>query len=711
VNLTELVKHEGNNGVAAFSEAAPAAASSPFRMERLLVFLRRYWWIPALTTALGLAAALEYIRWAPPSYTSRASMWETEKLRLPDGGLFTGDAQNYFGTQIELLRTGELSERAIKHLQEAGTNVLDKDGKPFETKLVISQVPRSSILLVDVSSTDAVFSQAYLRALLNEYLDFKKNLRKSVSDDTLASISEQVIRLERELKTEQDALTSFEKTNNLAVLQEEATGAAGYLAKLDTQLSDSELQLKLLGTNSFAPPASQDNDSSAGLRGLSGSDENSSSGQAAGLRSADREISVLKLERDKLSQSLRPKHPKMIKLDAEIERAQRLSELWHSQSKEQLDATRQNLQTRISELREAVQEWEGKVMKANEGIAEADRLKLNVSRVEGVYDRLLGMLQNIDINRNIDQETLSVLQPASSAWRSRKQAETEALEMVIGGLFLGLAIVAFITWRDDRFATLMEVNEKYADVIVGQVPEVPRLKALGDSSALLKLEDDRPIYAESYRNLRSALLFMPNAGERSKVILITSAMPHEGKSTIAANLARTMAMGGSRTLLIDADLRRGYLHKMLNMKRDPGFGDLLRSPEIFPDVVQSNCMPNLSFISRGSDISRPGDLLVGSTLDLLLAKLRENFDYVLVDTSPVFAADDATTLAPRVDGTLFVVRNRFSRSGMVRQALALLCRRQAKILGVVVNGADTKEQSYYYYKHSEYYGTSKVGQT
>ncbi len=100
-------------------------------------------------------------------------------------------------------------------------------------------------------------------------------------------------------------------------------------------------------------------------------------------------------------------------------------------------------------------------------------------------------------------------------------------------------LLFLIALRDDRFTSSSEVTEKFGDVIVGQVPEVRKIRGQA-AMPLLQIEDDRQMYAESYRNLRSAIFFMPAEGERPKLLLITSAMPSEGKSTIAANLARTL---------------------------------------------------------------------------------------------------------------------------------------------------------------------------
>jgi tyrosine-protein kinase Etk/Wzc len=113
-------------------------------------------------------------------------------------------------------------------------------------------------------------------------------------------------------------------------------------------------------------------------------------------------------------------------------------------------------------------------------------------------------------------------------------------------------------------------------------------------------------------------------------------------------------------------------------------------------------MPDLSFIARGAGQRHPGDLFLTNTFTDFLAQAREKYDYVIMDSSPVFAADDSTTLAPKVDGTLFVVRSRFSRSGIVKEALDLLYQRQATVLGLILNRTDASDRSYHYYKYSEY---------
>jgi uncharacterized protein involved in exopolysaccharide biosynthesis len=131
------------------------------------------------------------------------------------------------------------------------TNALptEKDGRPLKVKIQVVQAPKSTVFDVLATSSDPAYTTAYLNALMGQYLEYKKLVRKEVSGGTLASISSQVLRLESELKSEQDALASFQRTNNLAILQEEGTVSGGYLARLKTQLSDLQLEDRLLSAS------------------------------------------------------------------------------------------------------------------------------------------------------------------------------------------------------------------------------------------------------------------------------------------------------------------------------------------------------------------------------------------------------------------------------------------------------------------------------
>jgi polysaccharide biosynthesis transport protein len=678
-----------------------------FPIRRVLGYLLRLWWLPVVTLILGLGIAAALVWKSPPTFVSKASMVETVKLRLPEGSMFTEDVQTSAGTQTELLKSKALGDMALARITASSNGVSvprGPDGDPLPVDIKVSANSKSSVFGLQATSSKSAYTRAYLDALMNVYLEYKRNMRKVVSGDTLASITEQVQRAERDLRAEQDILTAFQRTNNFAILQEEGTIAGGYLARLKTQMSDLELEKRLLqgSLDSADTGASGTNASPDWVAAINSGPGVSSSPVATERQNAYQELELLKMQRERLSRSLRPKHPKIVKLDTDIDRAGRLLEIYRRQNRDQLLASMSAIQMKIENVQASIKQWEGKVIDANTRIGEAERLRLNVQRAQSVYERLALLVQNVGISRNIDQETLAILEPATPPERSYNREFSIAALGCIGGLGLGLAVIILLALRDDRFTSSAEITEKVGQVIVGQVPQVSGLDP-DSTSAVLQIDDPRHIYSESFRNLRSALMFMPGPSGQPRVLLVTSAIPNEGKSTVAANLARALAFGGARVLLIDADMRKGVLHRLIGLKREPGLAEALTGDGDTSAFIQTNCITNLDFIGTGVVSRHSGDLLLDGRFDRLLKLLRGRYDYIVLDSSPVFATDDATTLAPKMDGTLFVVRNGFSRLGQVKPALEQLYLRNARVLGVVFNQADSSGNAYYY-KYAEYYG-------
>jgi capsular exopolysaccharide synthesis family protein len=198
---------------------------------------------------------------------------------------------------------------------------------------------------------------------------------------------------------------------------------------------------------------------------------------------------------------------------------------------------------------------------------------------------------------------------------------------------------------------------------------------------------------------------MPCEGVRPKTFLITSAVPNEGKSTISANLAITMALSGARTLLIDSDLRRGGLREAFGVSSKIGFSEVLKQEVNWREVIVPTQYPNLYLLPRGKTLSQPSEHLLRDSTDALLQEMYLHYDYILIDSSPVLAADDTTSLAPKIDATIFVVRLAYTSARLTKKGLELLYNRQVNVPGVILNFVDTSLPEYYYYQYSEYYNT------
>ena len=253
----------------------------------------------------------------------------------------------------------------------------------------------------------------------------------------------------------------------------------------------------------------------------------------------------------------------------------------------------------------------------------------------------------------------------------------------------------------NRIESFTEFQHHFSENVLGQIPKEKTEGKFG----LLQPDDARHVLAESYRNIRSSIFFMPYEGSRPKTILITSSVPNEGKSTIASNLAITMALSGARTLLIDSDFRRGALREAFGISSRVGFAEVLKEEVNWRDVVVPTSYPNLFLLPRGQTLSHPSGHLLGDSTDTFVKEVYHNYDYVIIDSSSVLAADDTTSWAPKIDTTLFIVRLSYTSIRVTRKSLELLYNRHVKVPGVILNYLDTSLPEYQCDQYLEYCNT------
>jgi succinoglycan biosynthesis transport protein ExoP len=683
------------------------------RPQHLLFVLRQKWWVLLLTVAVAVGGAVTYLKVRPPKYASKAQMWVRGKLRVADIGQYTEDLQNFFGTQIELMQSDKMQERALARFTSANPALSppkNREGRPITPAISITQVPKSTVFLLESRSTNGLYAQTFLDALMDEFLAYKKEVRSATSGDALASASEQVYKQERELKAEQDKLNQFQRTNNVALLQEQVTGGSAHLAQLNAQLSLLKLELELLDAAALEQNAGAQLRTNLFAAAPDPRRLTDSSSPAASLQvdfvTANQQVQALKIQREQLSRYLRPKHPKIVKLDEQIAQGDKIIEFFRSQSQEQLATAKEAMKLRIKSLGDAVTELETRVGKANRLLADLEVIKTSIQRQQSFYDRLLTLLQGVDINGNMSQEDVTILERAATPKPAGLSPLVVLAAALMAGGFFGLCLLYLIARFDDRCDTLEELRDHFEEAIIGQVPEV-RSKQKKGETPVIELNDRRHIFAESYRNLRSSLLYGANGSDQPKTILVTSAAPGEGKSTIATNLARALAFGGARVLLIDGDLRRGQLHDLLGMAGEPGLTELLQQSGEPTQFIRSTPLPNLWFIPRGKAAHGTSELFLTPAFGALMQHARNQFDYVIMDSIPIFAADDTTTVAPKMEGVLFVVRRSHTSAGQAHEALEALYERHVNVLGLVFNRADSTAGSYRYYKYEKYYADPK----
>lgn len=200
---------------------------------------------------------------------------------------------------------------------------------------------------------------------------------------------------------------------------------------------------------------------------------------------------------------------------------------------------------------------------------------------------------------------------------------------------------------------------------------------------------------EQYRLIRTNIQFS-SVDKNMKTIVITSPEPSDGKSTTAANLAIVLAQQGKPVLLVDADLRKPTVHFAFNASNINGLTSILAKRISFDDAIVKTFVPNLSILTSGTIPPNPSELLASNAMETLVDELTPMFEYIIFDTPPILAVADAQIIANKCDGAVMVVASGKTQKDRAIKAKELLEKAKAKLLGVVINGVESKKKDYYH---------------
>ena len=205
----------------------------------------------------------------------------------------------------------------------------------------------------------------------------------------------------------------------------------------------------------------------------------------------------------------------------------------------------------------------------------------------------------------------------------------------------------------------------------------------------------KSIDAEAYRSLRSNIEYS-SFDDEYRVIVVTSSVPGEGKSTTAGNLAIALAQSGNSVLLVDCDMRKPSIHKKFKISNISGTAELLLRKKLFEEVA-NKYNENLTIITAGKIPPNPSEMLASRAMTAFIEEMKKEFKYIILDTPPLQAVTDAQVLSTKADGVLLVVRAGSTKREMVLNSVDLIKKVQGKVIGTVLNGVENKKNNYYYY--------------
>lgn len=334
------------------------------------------------------------------------------------------------------------------------------------------------------------------------------------------------------------------------------------------------------------------------------------------------------------------------------------------------------------------------------------------SQMEAFKDRLLKMQH--DQADSGSPFVTRIIEPATVG----RQIEPRRLRIMgmsgFLGVFAGLAAAFLLHSMDRSFADVDEVAEVLDLPVVGRVPEFGDLRKQDLKAGALVDASLRTFHAplshssEAYRTLRNSLYFSIR-GKGHSVIQVTSPVPGDGKSTLAANLAVAVAQSGRRVLLVDADFRRPRQHHLFHAGNAVGMSSVIEERAELPDAIVDTEINKLSLLPCGPIPANPAELLTSTRFNELLDGLRRQFDFVIVDTPPLLAVSDPAAVAARVDGVLLAMRLRKNAKPLALQAAQVIRQVDARVLGIVVNGLTAADQKSGGYGYGYGYGYGKYG--
>lgn len=710
--MDDLFQEEGQSKVTDYAELAHKI------LYRTKIVLKRYWWI--IPTAIAAGIALKSIQsfLQDPSYVSKSQMIVSGRIALPENDVYAEERDNFEGTQIELMESNQVSARAVERLKithpelhraMTASEAYAKFG--LASLSVAAEVKRdTSIFRLEAVAPHQEYARVYLDAVMEEYINRRTEMRSKTSAKTYDAITKQLADLEKEIDNGEDAIVHFQEQNNIVFIQEQGSSAGAYLSELKRRLAELNTESRTLASLGSNADLVDEDLLAEHIQGTaaatSGVDVVGTAEDNEKFLFSKNQLELLEADLEEFSIYLKPKHPKIINLKNQIERTENQLKIQRRQAMERIRERAVVLDSKIKNLNQEIEIWEKSALENGTLIAEFERLQSRLARSKEAYERNQDALRAIDTDKNLSQETVSILEDALPAKPAGKRMLVGFAQGGAYGLILACGILFLLGSLDNRILTASELSAAFSEPLIGAIP-YEKMKSGEEASVLLRKNDDRYVFAEACRNMRTSVFFLGDNEVKPSVFAITSAIPSEGKSTVSANLSVALSFSHSKVLLVDADLRRGRLHHLFNARRDKGLSDVLEGKMSLDEAIQKTNYDHLDFVSIGHYPDHPGELLLSDRIDTLIAQARERYDFVIFDTAPILATDDTTSFAGKMDSVLFTIRCAHTQVRQIKPAMARLRERHINITGLILNYVDVSQPGYYYYRYSEYYTDPK----
>jgi polysaccharide biosynthesis transport protein len=697
-----------------------------------LIILRKHQWL-IITFLLTVVTVVTIASFKMKPVYEAAARVEIDKesqnmTPFPDSNSFGEfeDSENYIETQEKILQSETLALMTIKSLDlarypefggSAATAIHDGaiTRRPailgaFLGRLSVKRVPTTRLIQVQFEAEDPQLAATVVNAHLQNFVE--QNFRSKYDATTQASswLSGELEELRIKVEKSEDARIAYERENQIWQIDEKQDITTSKLADLSKAVTDAQtdeaqkeaLYRMAISGNVDALPAARNNEVISGLV----------------KRKSDLDEAYV----EALDQ-YGPNFPKVLRLAAQQKEVDDNLAGARKVMVESVQIEFDTAKSHVELLQAALDTQKTEANNLAEKLVQYHILQHDAESNKQLYDGLLQKLKEAGITAGLRSSNIRVVDPALVPGSpSRPQKARNIMLAVLVGLVGGVGLALFREYLDNTVKSPDDIEALTGLPSLAVVPSLPGLSstqgrlsrlareaapqsASGPRVELLSYIQPKSQISEAFRALRTSLL-LSQADHPPQVILVTSALPREGKTTAAVNLAVTLAQLGDRTLLMDSDLRKPGIRRALELTggKEVGLSSYLAGVSTLDEVLMPHpTINNLVALTTGPVPPSPADLLSSHRMREAITDLRHRFKFVVIDSPPVMAATDAVILSALTDGVLLVVRSGQTPKEAFTRTRDLLAAVKCRLLGVVLNAVDSSAPDYYYsYRYYPY---------
>lgn len=578
----------------------------------------------------------------------------------------------------------------------------------FQSRLGVEPVKRSRLVSVSFESTDPELAARVVNTLASNYIDLSLEARWNATQKATEWLSQQLLGLKIKVEKSEEDLQRYARANGLLFLESKEGQTENIITQRLRQLQEEMTRAQASRYEKESLYRLVQSGETSALPGL---------GENKVIQDLTVRLAELEREHAQISATFSPDYPRVKQIQSQLDELTKVLEREKSRAVARVVNDYQAALRREELVRSAFEAQQQQADQVAERSVQYNILKREVETNKQLYEGLLQRLKEASVSAGLKASNIRIVDPAEPPREAVKPRVLLNLSLgLVLGLLIGTASAFLQEYLDNTLKTPEHVERLLRVPALAMIPSANSVNGRAGVYGLLRRTNgrngeesqikqrgprwyridatgaDRSVLSEAFRGLRTSVL-LSTPDHPPATLLVTSAQPAEGKTTISCNLAISLAQLGQKVLLVDCDMRRPSVHRLFNLNNDRGLVNFLTGQQDWREVVQNNDTASLDCLPCGPIPPNPAELLSSQRMRTLLLEARESYQFVVLDSPPILSVTDSRILATLVEGVILVAKAGSTPREMVQRAHASM---RGGLIGLVLNNLDVRTDDYYY---------------